>query len=95
MYQKCASDGSGTWPMSTDLSCIKTSDHAMIRWMYGVKIKQQHSTEEFRRICYLQHTEDVLKWNRLQLSNNLYQQKVTSWMKKFMNFVVDGPTSWG
>ena len=41
MYQKCASDGSETWLMSTDLSCIKTSDHAMIRWMYGIKIKQQ------------------------------------------------------
>ena len=38
--------GSEIWPMSTGaLSHIKTSDHAMIQWIYGVMIKQQDSTE--------------------------------------------------
>ena len=49
--------GSQTWSISTgDLSHIKTSDHAMIQWIFGLKIK---------------HIEDVLRWNRLQLSDHL------------------------
>ena len=53
--------GSETWPMSTgDLSHIKTSDHAMIWWICGVKKKQQHSTEDLRRRLDLQNVEDVL-----------------------------------
>ena len=79
-----------TWPLSTgDLSRIKTKDHAMIPWVCSVKIKQQHSTDELRRRLRLQHTEDVLRWNRLQLSGHLYQQGKASWTTKIINFVVD------
>ena len=52
----------------------------MTQWICAAKIKQQHSTEELRRFN-LQCIEDVLRWNRLQLS------------MKIMNFAVDGPTS--
>ena len=74
---------------------IKTSDHLLIQWICGVKIKQQHSIEELRRRRDLQHIEDVLRWNRLRLSGHLYQQEEKSWAKKIMNFVVDAPTFWG
>ena len=60
-----------------------------------VKIKLQHSIEELRRTLDLQHIEEVLRWDRLRLSGNLYQQEEPSWMKNFMNLIVDGPTSWG
>ena len=34
--------GSETWPISTEnLACIKSCDHAMIRWICNVKIQQK------------------------------------------------------
>ena len=35
------------------------------------------------------------RWNRLQLSGHLYRREETSWTKKIVNFVVDGPISRG
>ena len=43
---------------------FKISDHTMTKWIYGVKVGQQHSTEELRRRLDLQHVEDVIRWNR-------------------------------
>ena len=41
--------GSETWPLTTeDFSRIKRCDHAMIRWLSNVKIKQKHATEDLR-----------------------------------------------
>ena len=100
VFKACARSmvlyGSEKWPMSTrGFSHNKTSDHSLIQWICGVKIKQQHSIEELRRRLDLQHIEDVLRWNRLRLSGHLYQQEEKSWAKKIMNFFVDAPTFWG
>ena len=72
---------------------VKTSDHAMIQWIWGVKIKQQHSTEELRRRLDLQRNKDVLRWNRLGLSGHSCWQEETTWMKKILNFVADRTNS--
>ena len=58
----------------------------MSQWICDVQIKQQPFTEELRRLD-LQHIEDVLRWNRLLLSGQLYQQEETSWTKKTVNLL--------
>ena len=64
--------GSETWLLSTeDLSQIKICDIAMIQWLSNVK-KQKHSTEDLRGRIHVYHIEDVLRWNRLMLSDHLY-----------------------
>ena len=86
--------GSETWPMTTgDLLHIKTSDHAMIHWIYDGKTKWPHSSGQLWKRLDLQHIEDLLTWNSIWLSGPLHQQEETSWIKKIMNFVVYGPTS--
>ena len=85
--------GSETWPISTeDLARIKKCDHAMIRWICIVKIEQKLSTEVLRKRIFVEHIEDVLRWNRLRLFGHLHRQDDTSWTKEIMNFDVDGPT---
>ena len=67
----------------------------MIHWICNVKIEQKLSTEVLRKRIFVQHIEDVLRWNRLRLSGHLHQQDDSSWTKKIMNFDVDGPTPRG
>ena len=63
----------------------------LLRRICDLKIKQQHSTEEQKSRLDLHHIEDILRWNRLQLSGHLYRNEGT-WTKKIMTFVVDRPT---
>ena len=58
-------------------------------------MEQKLSTEVLQKRIFVQHIEDVLRWNRLRLSGHLHRQDDTSWTKKIMNFDVDGPTPWG
>ena len=67
----------------------------MIHWICNVKIEQKLSPEVLQKRIFVQHIEDVLRWNRLRLSGHLHQQDDTSWTKKIMNFDVDGPAPWG
>ena len=55
----------------------------------------KHSTEDLRRRIHVHYIEGVLRWNRLRLSDHLYRQEETSWIKKIMSFNVGGPTSRG
>ena len=88
--------GSETWPLSKDdLYRIKRCDHAMLRWICGVKITQPHSTESLRRRLQVPCIEDVLRENRLRLFGHRYRQDESLWTKKIMNLQIDGPTPRG
>ena len=85
-----------TWPLcKDDLSRIKRSDHAMIRWICGVRLDQQHATDDLLQKLHIDHVEEVLEWNRLRLCGHRYRQEDNTWTKKIMNFEVDGPTPRG
>ena len=43
----------------------------------------------------LYHIKDVLRWNRLRLSGQVYQQEEAPWAKKIMSFNEDQPPSQG
>ena len=62
---------SETWPLSKedlyrlkrckeDLYRLKRCDHAMIRWICGVKIMQPHSTDSLRSKLQIPCIEDVM-----------------------------------
>ena len=79
-----------------DLYRLKRCDHAMIRWICGVKIMQPHSTDSLRSKLQIPCIEDVMRWNRLRLYGHRCRQDDDSlWTKKIMNFHVEGPTPRG
>ena len=100
MFAKCTRmvllHGSQTWPLSVDdLYRLKRCDHAMLRWICGVKLSQPHSTAELRSKLKIPDVEDVLRCNRLRLFGHRCRQDDTLWTKKIMSFIVDGPTPRG
>ena len=49
-----------TWPLSKDdLSRKKRIDHAMIRWICGVRLDQQHATDDLLQKLHIDHVEEV------------------------------------
>ena len=88
--------GSETWPLSKDdLYRIKRCDHAMLRWICGVKITQPHTTESLRRRLQVPCIEEVLRERRLRLFGHRFRQNESLWTKKIMTLQIDGPTPRG
>ena len=97
LFVRCARTvllyGSETWPMSQyDLYRLKRCDHAMIRWICGVKLMDPHSTQNLRERLQIPSIEDMLRWNRLRLYGHRYRQSDDLWSKKVMSLEVEGPS---
>ena len=45
-----------------DLYRLKRADHAMIRWICGVKRMQPHSTSDLRSKLFIPDLEDLLRY---------------------------------
>ena len=85
----------------TSLECILAwkrvvrSGHAIIRWIIGVKLSQRHPTDDLRQVLQIKRVEELISWNRLKLSKQLYHHEDSRWPKKILNFNVEGPASHG
>ena len=83
--------GSETWPMSqNDLYRLRRCDHAMIRWICGVKLRDRYSTANLRGKLQIPSIDDFLRWNRLRLYGHRYRQDDSLWSKKIMDLHVEG-----
>ena len=90
--------GSESRPLSMmDLPRLKMSDHAMIRWIYGMKLPQPLPTEELRNKLNIYDIADVLRLFRLHFygSRNLYRQDDTMWPKWIFGLEIEGANPCG
>jgi len=62
----------------------------MVRWMYDVKVKDRVSSKELRKRLGIDYIILVPQQNSLRWYEHVLQNKDTDWMKKCMEYEVEG-----
>jgi len=62
----------------------------MVRWMCGVKLQDRVPSKGLREILGLDDIISVLKQNRLQWYGHVLQKQDNDWVKKCMEYEVEG-----
>ena len=63
----------------------------MVRWMCGVKLKDRLPSKELRERLGVDDIALVLQQNRLRWYGHVLQKDVDDWVKKCMEYAVEGP----
>ena len=67
----------------------------MVRWMCGVKVKNRLPGNELRERLGIDGITLVLQQNRLQWYGHGFRREDGNWVKKCMEYEVQGPRSRG
>jgi len=67
----------------------------MVRWMCGIKVKDRVPSVELRERLGLDDIISVLQLNRLRWYGHMLRKEDNDWVKKFMEYEVDGARSRG
>jgi len=62
----------------------------MVRWMCGVKVKDRFPSKELRQKIGLDDMNSVLQRNRLQWYGHVLQKEDNDWVKKCMEYEMEG-----
>jgi Reverse transcriptase (RNA-dependent DNA polymerase) len=94
IYKACVQTvmiyGSETWAMKVeDSHKLERTEASMMRWMCGVSLKKRLPTEELRRRLNIDCVSDVVRRGRLRWFGHV-ERKDSEWVKKCMDFKVDG-----
>ena len=77
--------GSETWPVRKEnVVALQRSEMKMVRWMCGVKLKDRLPSKELRQRLGIDDIALVLQQNRLRKDDD-------DWVKKCMEYEVEGP----
>jgi len=63
----------------------------MVRWMCGIKLKDRFPSKELRERLGIDDIALVLQQNRLRWYGHLLQKEDDDWVKKCMEYEVQGP----
>ena len=63
----------------------------MVRWMCGVKLRDRHPSKELRERLGIDDTALVLQQNRLRWYRHVLRMEDDDWVKKCMEYEVEGP----
>ena len=61
----------------------------MIRWMYGVSMKDRKTSEELRELVGVEPITTVIKSGRLRWYEHVMMKSDDDWMKKSMEYKVE------
>jgi len=64
---------------------------SMVRWMCGVKLRDRHPSKELRERLGIDDTALVLQQNRLRWYRHVLRMEDDDWVKKCMEYEVEGP----
>jgi len=79
---------SETWPVRIEnVVAIQRAEMRMVRWMCGVKLKDGLTSKELRERLGIDDIALVLQQNRLRWC----EKKDDDWVKKCMEYEVEGP----
>ena len=67
----------------------------MVRWMYDVKEKDKVPSKELRKRLRIDDIVLVLQQNRLRWYGHVLRKEDTDWVKKCMEYEVEGSRSRG
>ena len=99
LYSSCSSScvrssmlhGSETWPVRKENEvALQRAEMRMVRWMCGVKLQDRVPSKELRERLGLVDIVLVLQQNRLRWYGHVLRKVDNDWMKKCVEYEVEG-----
>ena len=88
--------GSETWTMKVeDMQKLKRTEASMMRRMCGVSLKRHLSNEALRGRLGIDCVSDLVRRSRLRWFSHVVRKDDQQWVKKCMDFKVDGSAGRG
>ena len=83
--------GSETMPLLVDVGLkFERAEMQMIRWMFGVSMKGRMTSEKLRRLVGDEPITTVKKSGSLRWYRHVIRKSNEDWLKKCMEFRVEG-----
>ena len=83
--------GSETWPVRKENEvALQRAEMRMVRWMGGLKLQDRVPSKELRGRLELEDIISVLQRNRLLWYGHLLRKEDNDWVKKCMEYEVEG-----
>jgi len=85
--------GSETWPVRNEnVEALQQADMRMVRWMCGIKLQDRVRSKGLRERLGLGLDDiiSVLQWNRLWWYGHVLRKEDNDWVKKCMEYEVQG-----
>jgi len=83
--------GSETWPIRMENKVtLQRPDMTVVRWMCSVKLQARVPSTELRERLGLDDIISVLQQKRLRWYGHVLQKEVNDWVKKCMEYQVEG-----
>jgi len=83
--------GSETWPVRKEnVVALQRAEMRMVRWMCGVKLTDRLPSKELRERLGIDDIALVLQQNRLRWYGRVMQKEDDDWVKKCMEYEVEG-----
>jgi len=83
--------GSETWPVKKEnVVALQRAEMRMVRWMCGVKFKDRLPSKELRERLGIDDIALVLQQNRLRWYGHVLRKDDDDWVKKCMEYEVEG-----
>jgi len=81
-----------TWPVRKEnVVALQRAEMRMVRWMCGVKLKDSLPSKELRERLGVDDIALVLQQNRLLWYGHVLRKDDGDWVKKCMEYEVEGP----
>jgi len=95
LYSSCVRSsmlhGSETWPVRKEnVVALQRAEMRMVRWMCGVKLKDRLPSKELRERLGVDDIVLVLQQDRLHWYGHVLRKEDDDWVKKCMEFEVEG-----
>jgi len=86
--------GSETWPVIKENEvALQWAEMRMVRWMCGMKLQDRVPSKGLREGLGLHDIISVLQQNRLQCYGHVLRKENNDWVKKCMEYEVEGATA--
>jgi len=84
--------GSATWPVKKEnVVSLQRAEMRMVGWMCGIKLKDSFPSKELRERLGIDDIALVLHQNRLRWYGHVLRKEDDDWLKKCMEYEVEGP----
>ena len=95
VYSSCVRSrmtyGSETTLLLVDIGLkFERAEMQMIRWMYGISLKHRRTNEELRRLVGVEPITTFIRSGRLRWYGHVMREGDDEWVKKCMEYRVEG-----
>ena len=95
LYSSCVRSsmlhGRETWPVRKENAvALQRAEIRMVRWICGVKLKDRLPNKELRERLGIDYIALVLQQNRLRWYGHVLRKDDDDWVKKCMEYEVEG-----